>query len=54
MQKKRTPEQRRAFLQRANILDANGCYKAEFFSEETVAASKARNAQTVVNGYVHK
>ncbi|HRM15984.1 hypothetical protein ACFODO_12475 [Acinetobacter sichuanensis] len=52
--KKRTPEQRRAFLQRANILDANGCYKAEFFSEETVAASKARNAQTVVNGYVHK
>lgn len=44
--KKRTPEQRRAFLQRANILDANGCYKAEFFSEETVAASKARNAQT--------
>ena len=52
--KKRTPEQRRAFLQRANIFDANGCYKAEFFSEETVAASKARNAQTVVNGYVHK
>jgi len=40
--RQRTPEQRLAFLQRANILDANGHYKAEFFSAETVERSKTR------------
>ena len=39
----RTPAQRLAFLQRANILDENGHYKEEFFSAETVAASRARS-----------
>lgn len=38
--KNRTPEERLALLQRANILDENGVYKAEFFSKETVEASK--------------
>ena len=40
--KKRTPEQRRAFLQRANILDENGYYHEDYFSKETVEASKKK------------
>lgn len=42
MAAKRTREESLAFLQRANILDEQGHYKEEFFSAETVAASRAR------------
>lgn len=36
----RNHEQRMDFLQRARILDANGYYRADLFSSETVSASK--------------
>lgn len=38
----RTPQERLAFLQRAKILDANGHYCEQFFSQETVAKSKEK------------
>lgn len=37
---KRTPEERLALLQRANILDENGYYKEGYFSAETIEMSK--------------
>lgn len=40
---KRTPQERLAFLQRANILDENRHYKAHFFSEKTINASKEKH-----------
>lgn len=40
--RRNTPGESLAFLQRANILDTNGCYKEEFFSAETVSASRER------------
>lgn len=43
-QRQRTQGASLAFLQRANILDANGHYKEEFFSEETVAKSRANTS----------
>lgn len=38
--KKRTPQERLAFLQRANILDEKRHYKTDFFSSKTVNASR--------------
>ena len=38
--RKRTHEQRMSFLQKARILDDNGYYREDLFSQETVAASK--------------
>jgi hypothetical protein len=46
--RRNTPGASLAFLQRANILDANGHYKEEFFSAETVAKSRARGAKVSV------
>lgn len=41
--RQRTPQERLAFLQRAKILDANGHYCEQFFSQETVAKSKEKH-----------
>lgn len=49
----RTPAERLAFLQRANILDENGHYKEEFFSAETVAASRAKGQKTLLRESVN-
>ncbi|TXJ09604.1 MAG: hypothetical protein E6Q25_02835 [Acinetobacter sp.] len=49
----RTPAESLAFLQRANILDQNGHYKEEFFSAETVAASRAKGSKTLVRACVN-
>lgn len=43
----RTPEQRAKLLVRAKILDENGHYHPDFFSEETVAKSKANKFNDV-------
>lgn len=45
--KTRTPQQRAALLVKAKILDKNGNYDARFFSKETVAKSKMKQANTV-------
>lgn len=47
LHEKRTPEERLAFLQRANILDKNGYYKEGCFSAETIAMSKKPPAQSL-------
>lgn len=44
--KNRNHEQRMAFLQRAKILDANGFYREDLFSLETVLASKRARAES--------
>jgi hypothetical protein len=38
----RTPEQRRALLQEARILDQSGHYDPRYFSEETVRKDRER------------
>lgn len=42
---KRTPEQRIKLLQRAHVLDKEGYYCSEYFSEETVANDHERTTQ---------
>lgn len=44
--RKRTSQERLAFLQRANILDENRHYKASFFSKATIKASKEKHPIT--------
>ena len=44
--KNRNLEQRMEFLQRAKILDANGFYREDLFSLETVLASKRARTET--------
>lgn len=44
--KNRNHEQRMEFLQRAKILDANGFYREDLFSPETVLASKRARTET--------
>lgn len=44
--KNRNHEQRMAFLQKAKILDADGYYREDLFSPETVLASKRAATKT--------
>jgi hypothetical protein len=49
--RKRTHEQRMSFLQKARILDDNGYYREDLFSQETVAASKKKSSSSRLTQY---